>query len=241
MNLYEMTYILRTDLDDDGLKAAQERVVARMNDAGGEVVKTEGWGRRRLAYPIDKMRDGMYFTTIFRMPGDGVKAFENQLRLTSEVLRFLVISQQESNINLTGSLIPSGFSHRATATPAPATEAAAGEGEVATEGEPAEAGTAEEGTAAGVTAAANDTTVSVATSENEPTGEAEAEPGESSESPEETAPPEGPTAEAAAVGAEAPAESAAETVAEPAKVEEAAPGAEAEPGGKDDASIGTSE
>jgi small subunit ribosomal protein S6 len=139
MNLYEMTYILRTDLDEDGLRAVQERVTGRMTDAGGEVVKSEGWGRRRLAYPIDKSRDGMYFTTIFRMPGDAVRTFENQLRLTPEILRFLVISQQESNVNLTGSLIPSGFSHRATPAPPAAPAETPAEGVPTGEGAAAEA------------------------------------------------------------------------------------------------------
>lgn len=210
MNLYEMTYILRTDLDDEGLKAAQERVAARMTDVGGEVVKTEGWGRRRLAFPIDKMRDGMYFTTIFRMPGAELSTFENQLRLTPEILRFLVIAQQEANINLTGSLIPTGFSHRATA-PAPATDGQAAEG--ATTAEAAGESTPSEGAGAATEPAGEPEASTDAAAAPEATPSAE---------PAAAAEPESPAADAPV--SESEAAPAAEPLAEPA--DEAAPVAE---------------
>ena len=47
MTLYEMTYILRSDADDDAIKAVNDRIGARLKDSKGEVLKTEGWGRRR--------------------------------------------------------------------------------------------------------------------------------------------------------------------------------------------------
>ncbi|HZT96896.1 MAG TPA: 30S ribosomal protein S6 [Chloroflexota bacterium] len=122
MNLYELTYILRPDLDEDALAATQSRIDTRLKDAGGEVVRSEAWGRRRLAYPIDHARDGLYFTSILRLPGPQLRGFEDQLKLTPEVLRFLVISQDEANIPKTGSLIPAAQPR--PSRPHPPTEAA---------------------------------------------------------------------------------------------------------------------
>jgi small subunit ribosomal protein S6 len=137
LNLYEMTYILRSDADEDAVASATARIEARLNDAKGEVVKSEAWGRRRLAFPIDRVREGFYFTSIMRMPGSEVRSFEAQLKLIPEVLRFLLIEQEERNVNLEGSLLPA--SHRpapAIAKPAEgqATTAEGGDVDVAVEG-----------------------------------------------------------------------------------------------------------
>ncbi|GEM_PF-102503 len=130
MTLYELTYILRPDLEEDVLSAAQDRIAARFTDVGGEIVKSEPWGRRKLAFPIDKVREGLYFTSILRLPGAEVRNVENQLKLVPEILRFLLIRQEERNINMTGSLLPA--QRPAAARPAPATvEAAAATAEAA--------------------------------------------------------------------------------------------------------------
>ncbi len=206
MNLYEMTYVLRPDLDEDALKAAQDRINGRLNDAGGEVVRSEGWGRRRLAYPIDKAKDGLYFTAILRMPGVGLRGFEDQLKLTPEILRFLVIRQQEANIPKTGSLIPTGQGRPArppveVAAPEPAegetaaldagtdaaTNESASEETPAVEGEPASevAPDGASGEASPVDAPVQEERASVEAA----AGETEAPSGET-EAPSETAPGE---------------------------------------------------
>lgn len=161
MNLYELTYILRSDLDEERVAAAQDRIGARLKDASGELVKSEAWGRRRLAYPIDRVREGFYFTSILRMPGDQCRGFENQMKLVPEVLRFLLIRQEEQNVNLAGSLLPAPPAPRVVSpVPAPpsdeataaaeTTEAAAPATEERAEGaapEPASSPAAEEGPA----------------------------------------------------------------------------------------------
>lgn len=133
MHLYELTYVLRSDLDEDAVKAAEERINGRLTEARGELVKTEGWGRRRLAYPIERIKEGFYFTSILRMPGEQVRAFENQLKLVPEILRFLLIRQEERNINLTGSLLPTSHRPAVATPPAERTEAVEGQAEPTTE------------------------------------------------------------------------------------------------------------
>jgi small subunit ribosomal protein S6 len=156
MSLYELTYILRSDLEDDAVTAVQDRISGRVKDAEGELVKSEGWGRRRLAYPIERVREGYYFTSILKLPGDQVRTFENQLKLVPELMRFLLIGREEQNIDLKGSLLPA--SHRPAPAPSPATgdeasPATAEADEPTTSEAPAEAETTTE---AGTTSAEED-------------------------------------------------------------------------------------
>lgn len=136
MNLYELTYVLRPDLEEDALNSAQERVSARVSDTGGEILKSEGWGRRRLAYPIDRLREGLYFTSILRLPGPELRGLENQLKLAPEILRFLLIRQEERNINMAGSLLPASHRPATAVAPeaAPAVESGEAEAEAPAEG-----------------------------------------------------------------------------------------------------------
>src|SRR5205807_9881406 len=57
---YELMYIVRPDLDDEGLRGAMAAVESLVEGQGGEVVKTTSWGKRRLAYEIQNLRDGHY-------------------------------------------------------------------------------------------------------------------------------------------------------------------------------------
>jgi small subunit ribosomal protein S6 len=125
VNLYEVTYLVRPDLDDEALAAVNNRVNERLSSLGGELLRSEGWGRRRLAYPIDHHDDAFYVTSVFRMPGQNVKQLENQLKLMPDVLRFLVIRQKESDINLAGPLIPQTATRAVPEAAPSATEEAA--------------------------------------------------------------------------------------------------------------------
>ena len=204
MNLYEMTYILRADGDDEAVTAANDRIATRLKDAKGELVKTEGWGRRRLAFPIDRVREGFYFTSIMRMPGTEVRSFENQLKLMPEVLRFLLLDQVENNVNLEGSLLPA--SHRPTPPPAPAetdanAEAPASEDAPSAAEEPATAEAT--GESDGVDADAGTAETAVETGAGEETeAEATVKPASESEAPEESASAEAEVAVASSEDAE---------------------------------------
>jgi tRNA uridine 5-carbamoylmethylation protein Kti12 len=58
--------------------------------AGGQIVKVAPWGRRRLAYPIDRHREGSYQIILFEAPPDAITELEHTLLITEEVLRHLV-------------------------------------------------------------------------------------------------------------------------------------------------------
>lgn len=88
---YELMYIVRPELDDDGVRAAVSSVRAMIEAQRGEVVKTTLWGKRRLAYEVSHLRDGHYVLVVFHMDGAGVAPLERALRIDETVFRHLLV------------------------------------------------------------------------------------------------------------------------------------------------------
>jgi small subunit ribosomal protein S6 len=92
---YEMMYILRPELDEAAIAAAIAKVSGLVTTNGGEIVKAEPWGRRRLAYPIEGCRDGQYVLMQYKVDPKSVLEIERTLRISEEVIRYLVIRLDE--------------------------------------------------------------------------------------------------------------------------------------------------
>lgn len=92
MNEYELLYILSPRVPADDVVNAIERVSAIVTAQGGEVLSTDNWGRRRLAYPIRQYFEGTYVLITLKMPPAGAVALEAGLRLAEEVIRHLLIA-----------------------------------------------------------------------------------------------------------------------------------------------------
>lgn len=92
MNEYELLYILSPRVPADDVANAIERVGAIITAQGGEVLSTDNWGRRRLAYPIRQYFEGTYVLVTLKMPPAGAVALEAGLRLAEEVIRHLLIA-----------------------------------------------------------------------------------------------------------------------------------------------------
>jgi small subunit ribosomal protein S6 len=87
---YELMYVVRPDLDEDGLRGAVEAVQGLVEGQGGEVLTTTPWGKRRLAYEIAGLRDGHYVIVEFRGDGSNVKELERALRISDHVIRHMI-------------------------------------------------------------------------------------------------------------------------------------------------------
>ena len=90
MRRYELMLVLRPDVPDDRSQAVIDRTTRQIVAAGGQILKVAPWGRRRLAYPIDRYREGSYHIILFQAPGDALVELEHALQITEEVLRHLV-------------------------------------------------------------------------------------------------------------------------------------------------------
>jgi len=90
MRRYELMLVIRPDVADDRSQAVIDRTTRQITAAGGQIVKVAPWGRRRLAYPIDRHREGSYHIVLFQAPADALAELEHTLVITEEVLRHLV-------------------------------------------------------------------------------------------------------------------------------------------------------
>jgi small subunit ribosomal protein S6 len=91
---YELMLVFRPDAPDERLSAIIDRTTRQITAAGGQIVKVAPWGRRRLAYPIDRQREGSYHIIVFESPATAIGELERSLLITEEVLRHLVVRQE---------------------------------------------------------------------------------------------------------------------------------------------------
>ncbi|MCL1845749.1 MAG: 30S ribosomal protein S6 [Defluviitaleaceae bacterium] len=96
MNRYEMGVIIRADLEEDVYRTELDRVKGFIDRFGGSIDKIDDWGKRKLAYPIQKLTEGMYNFITYSSEGDTPKEVEARLRLQENVLRFLTIRKDEN-------------------------------------------------------------------------------------------------------------------------------------------------
>jgi small subunit ribosomal protein S6 len=82
--------VLKPDVADDGNQAVIDRTTRQVVAGGGQIIKVAPWGRRRLAYPIDRYREGSYHIIQFEAPGEVIVELERSLLITEELLRHLV-------------------------------------------------------------------------------------------------------------------------------------------------------
>lgn len=88
---YETTYIINASLEDSQIEAAVTHVAEVIERNGGAITATNRWGRKRLAYPIEKKNNGFYVNIEFSGPGQLIGQLERAYLLDENILRFLTI------------------------------------------------------------------------------------------------------------------------------------------------------
>ena len=94
MRRYELMLVFRPDAPDERISAIIDRTTRQITADGGQIVKVAPWGRRRLAYQIDRHREGSYHIVVFEAPATAIAELERGLLITEEVLRHLVVRQE---------------------------------------------------------------------------------------------------------------------------------------------------
>jgi small subunit ribosomal protein S6 len=90
LNQYEIAVLYHPDLEVD-LSKAEEKVTKIITDNGGKITATDNWGKRKLAYPINKQEYAIYVFYTVEIPGEGVRKVEGTLNITDEVVRYLIV------------------------------------------------------------------------------------------------------------------------------------------------------
>ena len=93
MNKYELAVVLNVKLEDEERAAAIEKVKGYITRFGGTVTNVDEWGKKRLAYEIQKMKEGFYYFIRFDAESTAPIEIENRVRIMESVVRYLIVRQ----------------------------------------------------------------------------------------------------------------------------------------------------
>ncbi len=96
MTKYELALVVNAKIDDDARAATVDRAKEYIIRAGGNVTEVEEWGKKRLAYEIQKMNEGYYYFIQFEAETTAPAAIERDVRIMDNVLRFLCVKKDEA-------------------------------------------------------------------------------------------------------------------------------------------------
>jgi small subunit ribosomal protein S6 len=96
MRIYEELFIIKPDAPDEEVDAFVEQLRTQLTTAGATVDKIDKWGKRRLAYRVDKYREGTYVLFQFTSGPEAVKELERRLRVSDSVLKYLTVRIDET-------------------------------------------------------------------------------------------------------------------------------------------------
>ena len=96
MRIYEELFIVKPDAPEEEVDAFVETLRTQLTNSGATVDKAEKWGKRRLAYRVDKYREGSYVLLQFTANAETVKELERRLRVSDVVLKFLTVRIDET-------------------------------------------------------------------------------------------------------------------------------------------------
>ena len=95
MNIYENIVILNASLGDEEIETASGKIKDLITNSGGEILNTEVWGRRKLAYEIKKQKKGFYLFLVFKSPSAAIKKLEDYYKVFDPVVKYMVIKLEK--------------------------------------------------------------------------------------------------------------------------------------------------
>jgi len=95
MRNYEIMFIVNPNVAEDEIDKINAQIESIVTTGGGNVAKVEKMGKRRLAYPVEKFRDGFYVLLTITAGGDIIKETERRLRVMDPVIKYLTVRMDE--------------------------------------------------------------------------------------------------------------------------------------------------
>jgi len=92
---YEAMFIVDPNFETDAAKELVEKFKGLIQDQGGQIDGVDDWGKRRLAYPIQKQREGYYFLINFTANPETAQDLERVFKITNGVLRYLIVKNEK--------------------------------------------------------------------------------------------------------------------------------------------------
>ncbi|MDO4634161.1 MAG: 30S ribosomal protein S6 [Eubacteriales bacterium] len=116
MKTYELALVVNAKIDDEARAAAVDQAKALIERFGGQIGEIEEWGKRKLAYEIQKMNEAYYYFIPFDAETSAPAEIEKRLRIQENVLRYLIVAKDEND---TFSVAPEKTAEAAPAEEAP--------------------------------------------------------------------------------------------------------------------------
>jgi len=92
---YEVVFILRPDLDEEKSAAAVDKFKGLVESHGGEILKLDKWGKRRLAYEVKDFKEGVYIILQMKAEPKVAAELDRVFKITDEVLRHIIVREDE--------------------------------------------------------------------------------------------------------------------------------------------------
>jgi small subunit ribosomal protein S6 len=92
---YELVYVISPDVSDDQVNELHSQIEAIVQRMGGQIEKTDNWGRRKLAYEIGRHKEGTYVLEVINGGGELMKEIDRRLKVIDTVIRHLVVRVDE--------------------------------------------------------------------------------------------------------------------------------------------------
>ena len=95
MSKYELALVVNAKIEDEARAAVVEKAKRYVERFGGTITEVEEWGKKRLAYEIQKMREGFYYFIQFEAETTCPAELETRMRIMDNVLRYLIVNKDE--------------------------------------------------------------------------------------------------------------------------------------------------
>ena len=96
MNKYELAVVVNARIEEEERAAVVDRCKALIERFGGTITNVDDWGKKRLAYEIQKMKEGFYYFIQFDAESSAPIEIEHRIRIMDNVIRFLCVRQDKS-------------------------------------------------------------------------------------------------------------------------------------------------
>ena len=94
MSKYELALVVNAKIEDEAREAVVEKAKGYVERYGGTVTEVEEWGKKRLAYEVQKMREGFYYFIQFEADATCPAEVERHVRIMDNVMRYLVVKKE---------------------------------------------------------------------------------------------------------------------------------------------------
>lgn len=96
MNKYELAVVVSANIEDEARAQVVDKCKALIERFGGVIAEVDDWGKKRLAYEVQKMKEGFYYFIKFDAESTAPAEIESRVRIMDNVIRYLIVRQDEA-------------------------------------------------------------------------------------------------------------------------------------------------